>query len=96
MAKAIWNGVVLAESEKYELVEGNVYFPPDSVKKEYYRDSDTGSECPWKGHADYYDIVVGDKINKDAAWYYPSPKPAAMQIKGHVAFDRSKGVTVER
>jgi len=67
MAKAIWNDAVLAEGDKYEIVEGNVYFPPESVKKQYFRESDTGSECPWKGHADYYDIVVADKVNKDAA-----------------------------
>ena len=96
MAKAMWKGVVLAESDKYEIVEGNVYFPPESVKREYLRDSDTDSECPWKGHADYYDIVVEGKVNKDAAWYYPDPKPAAKQIKGHVAFDKGKGVQVEK
>ena len=96
MAKAIWNDAVLAEGDKYEIVEGNVYFPPESVKKQYLRESDTGSECPWKGHADYYDIVVADKVNKDAAWYYPDPKPAAKQIKAHVAFDRGKGLQVEK
>ena len=95
MAKAIWNDVTLAESEKYEMVEGNVYFPPESVKKEYLRESGTDYECPWKGHADYYDIVVGNNVNKDAAWFYPEPKPAAKQIKEHVAFDREKGVRVE-
>jgi uncharacterized protein (DUF427 family) len=94
MPKAMWSGAVLAESDKYEMVEGNVYFPPESVKKDYFRDSDTDSECPWKGHADYYDVVVGDSTNKDAAWYYPSPKPTAKQIKGYVAFDRSKGVEI--
>jgi len=96
MAKATWSGVILAESDRYEMVEGNVYFPPESVKREYFRDSDTDYECPWKGHADYYDIVVEGKVNKDAAWYYPDPKPAAKNIKGHVAFDRGKGVEVER
>ena len=95
MAKAIWNGVVLAESDKYEVVEGNVYFPPDSVKKEYLKDGDREYECPWKGHADYYHIVVNGKVNKDAAWCYPDPKPAAKQIKGHVAFVRGKGIEVE-
>ena len=95
MAKAIWNGVTLAESEKYEMVEGNVYFPPESVKKEYLRESNTDYECPWKGHADFYDIVVGNNVNKDAAWFYPEPKPAAKQIKEHVAFDGEKGVRVE-
>jgi uncharacterized protein (DUF427 family) len=95
MAKAVWEGTVLAESDRYEILEGNIYFPSDSIKRQYFRDSDTDYECPWKGHADYYDIVVGDKVNKDAAWYYPSPKPAAKQIEGHVAFDRDKGVKVE-
>lgn len=96
MAKAIWNGVLLAESDKYEIVEGNVYFPPKSIKKDYFRGSDTDYECPWKDHADYYDIVVKDKVNKDAAWNYPDPKPAAKQIKGHVAFDTGKGVKIEK
>ena len=94
MAKAVWNGVVLAEGENIKKVEGNVYFPPESVNREYFRDSDTDYECPWKGHADYYDIVVNDEVNKDAAWHYPAPKPAAKKITGHVAFDRSKGVQV--
>jgi len=88
MAKAIWNGVILAESDKYEMVEGNVYFPSESVKKEYLHDSGIDYECPWKGHADYYDIFVSEKVNKDAAWYYPAPKEAARQITGHVAFWR--------
>jgi uncharacterized protein (DUF427 family) len=96
MAKAIWNGTVLAESDDYETVEGNVYFPPESVKKEYIQDSGKDYECPWKGHADYYNIVVGDKVNADAAWSYPDPKPAAKQIKKHVAFDRGKGVSIEK
>lgn len=96
MARASWNGTILAESARFEVVEGNVYFPPESLKKEFFRDSDTDYECPWKGHADYYDIVVKDKINRDAAWYYPDPKPAASKIKGHLAFDESKGLNVER
>jgi len=95
MAKAVWEGTVLAESDRYETLEGNIYFPPESIKRQYFKDSDTDYECPWKGHADYYDIVVGGKVNKDAAWYYPSPKPAAKQIKGHVAFDGGKGIKVE-
>lgn len=96
MAKAAWNGTTLAESDDYEVVEGNIYFPPDSIKREYFRESDKDYECPWKGHADYYDIIVGDKVNKDAAWYYPDPKPAAMNIKGHVAFERVNGIKVEK
>lgn len=94
MAKAIWNGTVLAESDDYKTVEGNVYFPPESVKKEYLKDNGKDYECPWKGHADYYNIVVGDKVNGDAAWSYPDPKPAARQIKEHMAFDRGKGVSI--
>ncbi len=93
MAKATWNGVVLAESNNTEVVEGNQYFPPDSVKREYFKESDTHSTCPWKGYASYYSIEVNGKENKDAAWYYPAPKDAAKQIKDHVAF--WKGVEVE-
>ncbi len=88
MPKAIWNGAVLAESDSGEMVEGNFYFPPGSIKKEYFRESNTHTVCPWKGTASYYDIVVGDKVNKDAAWYYPDPKDAARRIKDHVAFWR--------
>lgn len=94
MAKAIWNGEVLAESEKFEVVEGNVYFPPEALKREHFQESATHTECGWKGTASYYDVVTGGKINKDAAWYYPEPKSAAANIKGHIAF--WKGVTVEK
>ena len=93
MAKAIWNGVVLAESDNTEVVEGNQYFPPDSVKREYFKESSTHSTCPWKGLASYYSIEVNGQENKDAAWYYPQPKDAAKQIKDHVAF--WKGVEVQ-
>lgn len=93
MPKAIWNGVVLAESEKCEVVEGNQYFPADAVKREYFQESSTHTTCPWKGLASYYTVVVDGKVNKDAAWYYPEPKDAAKQIKDHVAFWR--GVKVE-
>lgn len=86
--KAIWNGAVLAESDETIVVEGNHYFPPDSIRWEYFRPSDTHTTCPWKGVASYYDIVVGGKTNADAAWYYPEPKDAARQIKGYVAFWR--------
>ena len=92
-AKATWSGVILAESDRYEMVEGNVYFPPESVEREYLRDSDTDYECPWKGHADYYDIAVEGKVNKDAAWYYPSPKEAAKEITNRVGFWRGVEVT---
>ena len=93
MAKAMWNGVVLAESDKTEVVEGNQYFPPDSVKREYFKETNTHTTCPWKGLASYYTIEVNGKENKDAAWYYPAPKDAAKQIKDHVAF--WKGVEVQ-
>lgn len=94
MAKAIWNGEVLAESDRFEVVEGNVYFPAEALKREHFTDSSTHTECGWKGTASYYDVVAGGKVNKDAAWYYPDPKSAAANIKGHIAF--WKGVTVER
>lgn len=94
MAKAIWNGAVIAESDRYEVVEGNVYFPAEAVRREHLRDSDTHTTCPWKGVASYYTLVVDGKENRDAAWYYPEPKDAAKNITGHVAF--WKGVQVER
>ena len=93
MPKAIWNGVVLAESDSCEVVEGNQYFPPDSLRREHLRESATHTVCSWKGTASYYDVVVGDKVNHDAAWYYPDPKPAALRIKGYIAFWH--GVSVE-
>jgi uncharacterized protein (DUF427 family) len=94
MPKAIWNGAVLAESDGCEIVEGNCYFPPQSVNKQYFKPSEKHTTCPWKGQASYYHIEVGGQINKDAAWYYPTPKEAAKHIADHVAF--WKGVTVER
>lgn len=90
--KATWNGAVLAESEKTVVVEGNHYFPVESLNKELFVDSQTHSNCPWKGVASYYSVAVDGKTNADAAWYYPEPKDAAKQIKGHVAF--WKGVKV--
>ncbi len=84
--KAIWNGVVIAESDRTIVVEANHYFPPESVRREYLQPSDTHTTCPWKGVASYYHIVVGDQVNRDAAWYYPEPKPAASHIKDYVAF----------
>ena len=90
--KAIWNDVTLAESDDTIVVENNHYFPPDSVKREYLKESDTHTTCPWKGEASYYTVVVNDEVNKDAAWYYPEPKEAAQQIKDYVAF--WKGVEV--
>jgi uncharacterized protein (DUF427 family) len=94
MPKAHWNGKVIAESDRFELVEGNVYFPPESVKREFFQPSATHTVCPWKGTASYYTVVVDGKENQDAAWYYPDPKPEAASVKDHVAFWH--GVTVER
>jgi uncharacterized protein (DUF427 family) len=93
MPKATWNGVVLAESDRCEVVEGNQYFPVDSVNMEYFKPSSTHTTCGWKGVASYYSIEVNDATNKDAAWYYPEPKDAAKQIKGHIAFWRGVKVT---
>ncbi|MCU0309363.1 MAG: DUF427 domain-containing protein [Acidimicrobiales bacterium] len=93
MAKATWNGAVLAESDTTVVVEGNHYFPPASLNDEYFVDSATTSVCPWKGTAAYRSVVVDGETNADAAWYYPAPKDAAAEIKDHVAFWR--GVTVE-
>ena len=93
MARAIWNGQVIAESDLCERVEGNHYFPPDAVKKQHLQPSATHTTCSWKGIASYHDVVVGGEVNKDAAWYYPDPKPAAKNIAGYIAF--WKGVKVE-
>lgn len=86
MTKAIWNGVVLAESDHTEMVEGNHYFPPEALRRQYFRESDRHTTCPWKGLASYYDIAAGDQVARNAAWYYPDPKPAAANIRNHVAF----------
>ena len=93
MAKAIWNGVVIAESDNTEIVEGNHYFPSDSIKQDYFRNCDTTSVCHWKGTANYYDIIVDGNTNAGAAWYYADPKPEAANIKDRIAF--WKGVEVE-
>lgn len=92
--KAVWNNVVLAESDETVLVEGNHYFPRQAVNWDYFRESSTSTTCPWKGEASYYTIEVNGSVNQDAAWYYPTPKTAAKQITGRVAFWR--GVKVER
>ena len=94
MAKATWNGATIAESPTFEVVEGNVYFPPSAVSRDHLRESQTHTVCGWKGTASYYDVVVGDAVNADAAWYYPQTKDAAKNIEGYVAF--WKGVTVEK
>lgn len=94
MAKAIWEGTVLAESDKTVEVEGNQYFPPDAVKREYFTPSSKHTVCPWKGTASYYDVEVNGKRNQEAAWFYPEPKSAAIQIRNYVAF--WKGVKIEK
>ncbi len=93
MAKAIWNGVVVAESDRCEIVEGNHYFPPDSVRRECLSDSDRHTTCPWNGEASYYHVEVDGQRNADAAWVYPKTLEAAKNIEGFVAF--WKGVIVE-
>ena len=94
MARATWNETLLAEGDDIEIVEGNVYFAQSALKQEHFRPSQKHTTCPWKGEASYYDVVVGDAVNSDAAWFYPEPKLAASQIKGRVAFWR--GVKIER
>jgi uncharacterized protein (DUF427 family) len=84
--KAMWNGAVLAESERTEVVEGNHYFPPDAVKRQYFAPSETHTICPWKGTASYYTVQVDGKTNPDAAWFYPETKDAAKNIENYVAF----------
>ena len=91
--KAIWENTILAESDKTIVIEGNHYFPPDSINREFFKESNTHTNCPWKGEAGYYEVIVAGEVNKDAAWYYPEPKEAAKQIKNYVAF--WKGVKVE-
>jgi len=94
MPKAIWEGAVLAESPATVEVEGNLYFPPQAIKPEYFKQSTNHTTCPWKGLASYYHIEVNGKRNSDAAWYYADPKQGAKHIKDHVAF--WKGVKVEK
>jgi len=93
MAKAIWKDQVIAESQNTIMIEGNHYFPPQDIMKEYLIESDYRSTCPWKGEAFYYDILINGDKNENAAWYYPQPKEKALQIKDHVAF--WKGVKIE-
>ena len=92
MAKAVWNGAVLAESDDIVVIEGNKYFPPESINQEYFKGSDTHTVCPWKGTASYYSVEVNGQTNADAAWYYPEAKDAAKAIENRVAF--WKGVEV--
>jgi uncharacterized protein (DUF427 family) len=93
MARALWKGAVLAESDITVVVEGNHYFPPESLHREHFKPSATHTTCSWKGIASYYDIEVNGAVNKDAAWYYPTPLDAAKNIAGRVAF--WKGVEVQ-
>jgi len=88
MVKAIWNGKIIAESDQTIMIEGNHYFPPESVNRSYLVENETHSVCPWKGMASYYDIKVDDHINRAAAWYYPEPSNLAEKIQNHVAFWR--------
>jgi uncharacterized protein (DUF427 family) len=94
MAKALWQGQVLASSDTFEIVEGNIYFPPETIDRRFFKDSATTTQCGWKGTARYYTVAIDGTENQDAAWYYPDPFPAAAQIKDYVAFWH--GVTVER
>lgn len=91
--KAVWNGQVLADSDKTIVVEGNHYFPPDSIRSEFFYGSDTSTMCPWKGKASYYSVTVKGRTNKDCAWYYPMASDAAKKIEGYVAFWRGVEVT---
>ena len=90
--KAIWNGKIIAESNETKVIENNHYFPADSVNKEYLENSETRTACPWKGQASYYNVVADGQSNKNAAWYYPQPKPMTKDIKNYIAF--WKGVKV--
>jgi uncharacterized protein (DUF427 family) len=93
MIRATWNGAVIAESDHTIVVEGNHYFPPEAVNTQYLSPSPSHTRCPWKGTASYYNLVIDGQDNRDAAWYYPDPSPAAAPIAGHVAFWH--GVRVE-
>lgn len=93
MPKATWNDTLIAESDDTVVVEGNHYFPPESVRREYLIDSDKHTVCPWKGTASYYSIKVDGQVNEDAAWHYPDPKSAAEQIKDRIAFWRGVEVS---
>lgn len=92
--KAIWNDTIIAESNETVVIENNHYFPANSIKREYFKDSSTHTTCPWKGVASYYTLDVNGKQNADAAWFYPETKTAAEGIKNYVAF--WKGVEVEK
>jgi len=91
--KAIWNGTIIAESDETEVIEGNHYFPPESIKKDFFTNSEYTTACFWKGTASYYNLEVEGKTNADAAWYYPAPSDAAAKIKNYVAFWKGVEVT---
>ena len=93
MPKAVWNGTVIADSEKTVVVEGNHYFPADSLLQDHFQQSDTTTVCGWKGTARYYDVVVDGQVNAGAAWYYAEPKPEAENIRDRVAF--WKGIEIQ-
>lgn len=95
MARALLNGVVIAESDDTVVVENNHYFPPSSIAREYFTESDKSTVCGWKGTASYYDVTVGDITAPDAAWYYPEPRDAAREIAGYVAFWKGRDVVIE-
>ncbi len=84
--KVVKKNIILAESNQTIVIEGNHYFPPESINRDYLQKSDTHTKCPWKGEASYYDVVIDGEVEKNAAWYYPEPKKAAKEIKNHVAF----------
>jgi uncharacterized protein (DUF427 family) len=91
--RAIWNGAIIAESSDTIVIEGNHYFPPESVRRDYLKASESHTACPWKGEASYYDIEVSGSVNPDAAWYYPNPSAQAERIRGYIAFWRGVEVT---
>ena len=93
--KAIWNGAVLAQSDDTVVVEGNHYFPADSIDRRYFVESGKRTVCPWKGTASYYSVVVDGEEHSDAAWYYPEPSAAAKEIRGHLAFWRGVKVVAD-
>ena len=94
MVKAVWKNKVIAETNNYEIIENNYYFPQETVNKKFIKPSETHTTCPLKGIASYYDIEIDGEINRDAAWYYPDPKPAAKKIKNYIAF--WKGVVIKK
>ncbi|HXB21927.1 MAG TPA: DUF427 domain-containing protein [Candidatus Solibacter sp.] len=94
MARATWNGKIIAESDNTQTVDGYTYFPPQSIKREFLKSSPTTSVCPWKGTASYFTLAVDGKENPDAAWAYQEPKPEAAHIQGHLAFWR--GVEIQK